>query len=617
MLHSQVSTLAYRIAARSIRHVNGRVSIRTITTSLDGRQEKNSSQVKGRPLDSRWIRPRQCIVDTKHPAHTAKVDVLMRLNRHFRPSRGVWRDWLKRPSSDTSRFDEAIVILATPNFARWLQDETTFIPKVLNTIVRYDEHIERKITQQEGRRPEFTIDVVCACVDGLPPRPDWIVSREVRYRREGFAILHGRADQIVPGLWGDGATRQQTGAVVSSSLTFSSYQEPSSVVPFTEITLPLANTIFATGEDSKVFVSKWRFIKDNQYEKIMSEEKNHQTINVFGGKEKGFPPGYIPVIPLTPVRRIASGLGNIVRQLDFDGGVAGPASRELEECINEYLSMIKHKEERAEVLALITPSESMPNPPTAVPLETFTDAKAIRSFWKEGGNDSRLIGNWLQRGATLCSVVSGGGGWGPTLGLLSLDPQLTHDTADQEPFVDPFANPFASEDDQPSFMVGGVVKPNSYIQFFLSADEKRFKINEPLPTERKLTPGGVYSFTAVGAVPSDTRKFRAPTKAWVANKTIEGKNLTHARPGHFGAVSESGIFLRSAEVKDGKMAGEESVEQTPILSKVNAPFSYFYRDMRSAEEKERDEPMLVRRYYAGRPTRLIRKVGIHTLEAPE
>ena len=328
----------------------------------------------------------------------------MRLNRHFRPSRGVWRDWLKRPSSDISRFDEAIVILATPKFARWLQDETTFIPKVLNTIVRYDEHIERKVTQQEGRRPDFTIDVVCACVDGLPPRPDWIVSREARYHREGFAILHGRADQIVPGLWGDGPTTQQIGAVVSSSLTFSSYQEPSSVVPFTQITLPLANTIFATGEDSKVFVSKWRFIKDNQYEKVMSEEKSHQTINVFGGKEKGFPPGYIPVIPLTPVRRIASGLGNIVRQLDFDGGVAGPASRELEECINEYLSMIKHKEERAEVLALITPSESMPNPPTAVPLETFTDAKTIRSFWKEGGNDSRLIGNWLQRGATLCSV---------------------------------------------------------------------------------------------------------------------------------------------------------------------------------------------------------------------
>ena len=213
--------------------------------------------------------------------------------------------------------------------------------------------------------------------------------------------------------------------------------------------------------------------------------------------------------------------------------------------------------------------------------------------------------------------MSGGGGWGPTLGLLSLDPQLTHDTADQESFMDSFANPFASEEDQSPFMVGGVAKPNSYIQFFLSADEKRFKINEPLPTERKLTPGGVYSFTAVGAVPSDTRKFRAPTKAWVANKTIEGKNRTHARPGHFGAVSESGIFLRSAEVRDGKMAGEESVEQTPILSKVNSPFSYFYRDMRSAEEKERDEPMLVRRYYAGRPTRLVRRVGIHTLEAPE
>ena len=209
--------------------------------------------------------------------------------------------------------------------------------------------------------------------------------------------------------------------------------------------------------------------------------------------------------------------------------------------------------------------------------------------------------------------MSGGGGWGPTLGLLSLDPQLTH-AADEEPFV----NPFASEEDRSPFMVGGVAKPDSYIQFFLSADEKRFKINEPIPNDRKLAPGGVYSFTAVGAVPSDTRKFRAQTAAWVANKTVEGKNRTYVRPGHFGAVSESGIFLRSAGVKDKQEMGDaELAEHTPILSKINSPFSYFYRDMRSAEEKERDEPILVRRYYAGRPTRLVRKVGIHTLEAPE
>jgi hypothetical protein len=328
----------------------------------------------------------------------------MRLNRNFRPTRGVWRDWLKKPSSDMSRFDEAIVILATPKFAKWLQDETTFIPKVLSTIVRYDEHIEREISQHEGQRPDFTVDVVCACVDGLPPRLDWIVSRQTRYRREGFAILQGRADQIVPRLWEDETTVQESTVGVGSSLTFSSYQEPESLDMFTELTLPLANTIFATGEESKVFASKWQFIKDNQYEKVMSEEKSHQVINIFGGEEKGFPPGYIPVIPLTPPRRIASGLGNIVKQLDFDGDIAGPASRELEECINEFLTMVKHREERAEVLALITPSGSMPNPPTEAPLDAWTDPKEIRSFWKEGGIDTRLIGNWIQRGATLCSV---------------------------------------------------------------------------------------------------------------------------------------------------------------------------------------------------------------------
>jgi hypothetical protein len=163
---------------------------------------------------------------------------------------------------------------------------------------------------------------------------------------------------------------------------------------------------------------------------------------------------------------------------------------------------------------------------------------------------------------------------------------------------EPFVNPFASEEDQPSFMIGGVAKPNSYIQFFLSADEERFKINEPVPTDRKIVPQGVYSFTAIGAVSSDTRNFRAPTEAWVANKTTEGKKHTYARPGHFGAVSESGIFLRSADTKTEQKRGDaEPTEQIPVLSKINSPYSYFYRDMRSAEEKERDEPTLVRRYY--------------------
>jgi hypothetical protein len=60
-------------AARSICHVNAHISIRSIATGQDGGRENHSSQAKAHPLDSKWIRPRQCIVDTVHPAHIVRL----------------------------------------------------------------------------------------------------------------------------------------------------------------------------------------------------------------------------------------------------------------------------------------------------------------------------------------------------------------------------------------------------------------------------------------------------------------------------------------------------------------------------------------------------------------
>jgi hypothetical protein len=254
--------------------------------------------------------------------------------------------------------------------------------------------------------PDFEVDIVCACVDGLPPSLDWIETRKARYPREGLAFLHGRADQIVPELWETETETPKNSATESSSITFSTYQEPLARMPLAEVTLPLANTLFVNGRNSTVSVSKWRFKGgEEKYEKVKTTEKSHQVVNVFGGRTRGFPPGIIPLIPLTPARRIVSGLGNIIRQLSFGEGDVGPGSRELEQSINDYMSMVGIKDSRVDVWALVTPSESMPSPPP-VSFKSWTDPDAIRRYWRQGGPDSRFIGHWLYRGATLCSICT-------------------------------------------------------------------------------------------------------------------------------------------------------------------------------------------------------------------
>jgi hypothetical protein len=63
--------------------------------------------------------------------------------------------------SELSQTDsQAMVILATPSFAPWLEEGAGFIDQVLRQSTKH--------SSWSGNRRE--IDVICACVDGLAPR---------------------------------------------------------------------------------------------------------------------------------------------------------------------------------------------------------------------------------------------------------------------------------------------------------------------------------------------------------------------------------------------------------------------------------------------------------------
>lgn len=283
---------------------------------------------------------------------------------------------------------------------------------MIKSLVRYDDSVHREAKQamigNGETSTDFEVDVFCACVDGLTPELNWVETKDERYRKGGLAFLHGRSDQIVPDVWGGEAREGNLSTFAGpapSSITFSSYQEPQDQKPVTEVTLPLANTLFVSGEEYTMFVSKWRFNGDDElYERVKSKDKTNQVINVFGDTNRGFPPGRVPVIPLTPPRRITSGLGNIIRELAFDDGAKGPASLELHHSVVEYMDLVKYKESGVKAWALVTPSESMPDPPPGEHFEYLNDLKSIKEFWGKGGYDTSFIGHWLERGATFCSI---------------------------------------------------------------------------------------------------------------------------------------------------------------------------------------------------------------------
>lgn len=151
---------------------------------------------------------------------------------------------------------------------------------------------------------------------------------------------------------------------------------------------------------------------------------------------------HIPLKPLTSPRRIAAGMGNILKQLDSKSGKAEGASRELEKVVPEYVETLPDGYSRlgkVGVFARITPHS-----PT-LREDLFTTP-----------------------GVRIHRVLSGGGGWGSKAGLLSLDPQGESDVGE---FAQNFENSLLNAAGHPGEAQKpqtGIVVPGQYVQFFVA-----------------------------------------------------------------------------------------------------------------------------------------------------
>jgi hypothetical protein len=263
----------------------------------------------------------------------------------------------------------AIVILTTPTYATWLENQP-FISKILELIFA---------SSNAESTPGLEVTALLAAVDGLPVDS----RRTVRSKfetREGFAIFPCNHKLNLPGVWqGDKVNAQDQHGRPSIIFSIPSRSTDEGVL---EIGLPLANTMFRNGRISTMLVSRWRKSEaTGLFEKIEQIEKHSALVRPAPAPAVIALDWDIPLVPLTPPRQVASGLGNIVRQvMDAEGRVV-PASQELEVSVDAYLEARKVHKQTVTVWALVVPDSMMKNTGGERGLET--DPETIKASWRD------------------------------------------------------------------------------------------------------------------------------------------------------------------------------------------------------------------------------------------
>jgi len=296
----------------------------------------------------------------------------------------------------------------------------------------------------------------------------------------------------------------------------------------------------------------------------------------------------LPLIPLTAPRQVLHCAGNILRELSSpeDPNTGIPASRELESAVDSYLKENPQARpgRKLDIFALITPP-----------------GRKHPQWGRYEGIDP-----WdLQSGQKLRRVLSGGGGWGKKMGLLSIDPQgLTYALSDEEyvrlhydddddgdavagdggeegAFKREFEQRFFGAKDDIQDVRGPastgesetagkkgdedysnsdddqtILSTNSTIQFFLA---------EPTPlTPPSSSPSTTQQSLVLGCIHKDTQPLAVDPLELVRDKELGGDEVSYEMgkirkgvqvPGVFGGRGEEGVWVHD----EGKLGREDGL----------------------------------------------------------
>lgn len=361
------------------------------------------------------------------------------------------------------------------------------------------------------------------------------------------------------------------------------------------VQMPLAQTVFSTGLPSTMVHMRYEFDPlSGLLRKSASQRLEAQAVRVpIGARDLRLSMNF-PLVPLTPLRRVANSMGNIVRKVSdqiyddehpkskfppsFETATPQPASQELEAAVTNYFKLNQRQPEPVQVWALIVPHDTfkayrfrVKNPKNGlknrseflkysqaqlqdswVPRETVEDRKVV-SAKTINFELNRLIG----KGARLCQVLSGGGGWGKKAGLISLDPDTLYSTRDLRA-ESGWAFDFdrdgvdGSFDEQKQQALGDIVREGDGIMLFL-APKGRERLSSP---ETKVESDD--RTIVFGVLPSSIDDAHISSTADSAVGTAQS---ARHHPNTFGLLSEGGMALSLS--RNG-----ENVTQT----RLNVPF---------------------------------------------
>ncbi|MCJ1314106.1 hypothetical protein MMC25_007786 [Agyrium rufum] len=392
--------------------------------------------------------------------------------------------------------------------------------------------------------PGTEVDTLTAVVDKLshpPPGSEHNVMDEASWRHsisgsEGISMWLLDSVQAAPNIWQAAQNSSAEGGLLnrdrpcllfgtSSSVTQKSENRPSKDMMFEArhvIELPLANTIFETGEVCTAVLQRWtkksKQDSDISMHMVKVQHLSRATLNLPRSDSSDqiifVHPTYID---LTEPRVVKDCMGNIIRTFSDSRNPEGgmPASRELE----LQIPLMREKlteHDGYEVWARVSKPHSLP--------ELLTEAQSSKHLSSVSDADRYY------------KVISGGGGWGLKQGLISLDPDWTSWIPHQGKL-----EPHNSEIETPEYYeVTPLVSPGDLVQF-LAVPLIRVKEDSDLTKPRHHRLDSRYLTVSLGSVAAmeDTN--------WTSSETddVSSADKISVATGHFGALSERGLGVRT------------------------------------------------------------------------
>ncbi|KAL9058791.1 MAG: hypothetical protein Q9162_001515 [Coniocarpon cinnabarinum] len=345
----------------------------------------------------------------------------------------------------------------------------------------------------------------------------------------------------------------------SSILSFDLSDHQSKKLGHTQLSLPIANTLFQTGESTTAFRAQLSIqdqeIKVNTVFQDRSAIKSVKMpwpalrkVNRVNGAVRSKNGAWaadgatfrLPLQRLTPLRSIINSMGNVITTISpSEDSAAVPASQELEQAVSQHLEEHQVSGQNLTVWALIIPTMPLRKGAIDKPLR-----RNLRDQWQAGKKpepiqDQRLIEQLVWRGAKLRRVLSGGGGWGQKAGLLSLDPKDHFEVGTDRSFE---SLPALMEELKfnPDVNFPSISRKGDQIVFFAFTTENDSLSTIDPSSDAAERPASPFSMT-FGVLPSSMDAIFPDVDGAAQENSHEP--LFEQYPGHFGAFSEGGMSI--------------------------------------------------------------------------